>query len=125
MSVKAVVKDLPVGEPVGVTTGPSNTGWLLVILSSVVMVIVLGHTLAIAFSTVYMLGILHAPIWLMTLVRMMFASFVLIVGFIVFFADCGRHPLTMISVIIVYLGCLIEPYGQSLWVCEEDFSVEV
>ena len=105
------------GESDGKTYVPR---WMLIASSSVLFVVVILHTSAIALSATYLWNIMHAPTWLVAIVRMVVASFALFVGVISFFTRCQTDPLFVCSAVMVYVGCLLEPYGQGLWIASSD-----
>jgi len=99
----------------GQTTVPI---WMLIASSSILLSVVVMHTTAIAFSETYEKSIMHSPTWLIAIVRMLFASLALLVVTISFFTRCQTDPLFVGAASMVYVGCLLEPYGQGLWIAK-------
>ena len=91
---------------------------VLIVLSSIILVVVLGHTAAISLSISYHLS----PSWFLTVIRMILASFAILVSVATLFIQCGPHLLLASSAITVYIGCLLEPYIHSLWVRELEYN---
>lgn len=98
--------------------------WVLQTLTLAVLVLVFGHTSAIALSTSYMSRVTHGPRPIVTVLRTGLASLALLVCAIALvapsYSQCAPHPLLTNSAIVVYAGCLLEP---CVWAAKDDAAM--